>query len=114
MSKYYARKVTYKGITFDSRKEYRYYRRLELLEKAKEIKNIVLQPKFLLQDSFKAEINGKLKTHRKIHYIADFQYFDCKLNKTIVVDVKGMKTDVYKLKVKLLLSKYPDINFYEV
>lgn len=74
----------------------------------KEITELQLQPKFLLQDSFKY----KDKVERKIYYIADFSYK--KDGKLIVEDVKGKKTDVYKLKRKLFLYKYTDINFREV
>ena len=62
-----------------------------------------LQPRFLLQESFKK--NGK--TFRKIEYIADFMYEED--GKVIVEDVKGMKTDVFKLKRKLFEYKYPDL-----
>ena len=31
-----------------------------------------------------------------------------------VIDVKGVRTDVYKLKRKMLLFKYPDLIFREV
>ena len=65
------------------------------------------QVRFVLQDSFK--INGK--TERAIVYIADFTYI---LNGALMVeDVKGFKTEVYKIKRKLLLFKYPDIIFLE-
>ena len=33
--------------------------------------------------------------------------------KTIYEDVKGVQTEVYKLKKKLLFYKYPDICFFE-
>ena len=33
--------------------------------------------------------------------------------KTIYEDVKGVQTEVYKLKKKLLLWQYPDICFFE-
>ena len=41
--------------------------------------------------------NGR--TFRKIEYIADFQYIEN--GKTIVEDVKGIQTDVFKLKHKI-------------
>ena len=46
-------------------------------------------------------------THRKIEYVADFMYID-KDDKKIVEDVKGMMTDVYKLKKKLFLNLYDE------
>ena len=46
-------------------------------------------------------------------YTADFvvEYADGRVE---VIDVKGMRTDVYKLKRKLLLSRHPDMIFREV
>lgn len=100
-SKYKAVKTEINGIKFDSKKEARRYKELKILEKADEIKSLELQPRFLLQEKFK--YNGK--TIRKIEYIADFRYIDEKGN-TVVEDVKGMKTEVYKIKKKIFLKKY--------
>lgn len=100
-SKYKAVKTEVNGIKFDSKKEARRYKELKILEKADEIKSLELQPRFLLQEKFK--YNGK--TIRKIEYVADFRYIDEKGN-TIVEDVKGMKTEVYKIKKKIFLKKY--------
>ena len=100
-SKYSAVKTEINGIKFDSKKEARRYKELKILEKADEIKSLELQPRFLLQEKFK--YNGK--TIRKIEYIADFRYIDEKGN-TIVEDVKGMKTEVYKIKKKIFLKIY--------
>lgn len=102
-NKYKNRKVQIDRYVFDSVKEGKRYRELALLEQAGEISDLELQPKFLLQESFRK--NGK--TYRSISYIADFMY---KQNgKTIVEDVKGIKTDVFKLKLKLFEYKYPEL-----
>ena len=109
--KYHNRKVIVDdGIKFDSLKEARRYKELKILEKANEITELRLQVKFELQPSFKK--NGK--TIRKIEYIADFTYYDNKLNKYIVEDTKGYKTDVYKLKKKLFEYKYPHLTIKEL
>jgi hypothetical protein len=79
-----------------------------MLERAGVIKELKLQPKFLLQEGF--ERDGK--KYRAIFYIADFEYI--KDGKRIVEDVKGMKTDVYKLKKKMFLKKYPQVEFKEI
>jgi hypothetical protein len=63
-----------------------------------------------LQDGFKK--NGK--TYRKIVYKADFEYFDIQQGKVIIEDVKGVKTEVYKLKKKLFEYKYPELSITEV
>lgn len=88
---------------FDSIAESKRYKELKLLLKAGEISDLKLQPRFLLQGSFKK--NGK--TFRKIEYIADFQYIEN--GKTIVEDVKGIQTDVFKLKHKIFEKVYPDL-----
>lgn len=70
MNKYRNKKVQVDMYVFDSIAESRRYKELKILERAGEISNLELQPKFLLQDSFKK--NGK--TFRKIEYVADFMY----------------------------------------
>lgn len=99
-SKYRAFKTTVGGITFDSGLEARRYTQLKILEVAGTIKNIQLQPKFRLMDSFKYA--GK--TIRAIDYIADFMYEEN--DKTIVEDVKGIRTKDYIIKSKLFIKKY--------
>jgi len=109
-SKYFNEKIVFDDITFDSKKEYKRYYNLKLLERANEIKDLKLQVEFELQPSFKK--NGVC--YRKISYVADFVYYDNKLNRTIVEDTKGFKTDVYKLKKKLFEYKYPDLEIKEI
>ena len=102
MSKYHNKKVQVDMYVFDSIAESRRYKELVLLERAGQIRDLELQPKFLLQEGFKK--NGK--TYRPIYYVADFMYWGG--NKMIVEDVKGIETDVFKLKHKLFEHKYPD------
>ena len=107
MSKYLAKKTIVNGIEFDSKKESGRYATLLLLQQSGRIKNLKLQPRFVLQESFKK--NGT--TYRKIEYVADFEYFDVKENKEIVEDVKSNFTEkdkVFRLKRKLFEYKYPD------
>lgn len=103
-SKYNAKKITIDGHDFPSKREAERYCELKLFLKAGLIRNLELQPRFLLQDEFfdKNEIK-----HKKIEYVADFMYID-KCGKTIVEDVKGVLTDVYKIKKKMFLKKYDD------
>ena len=68
--KYKNKKTQVDMYEFDSIAESRRYKELALLERTGEIKDLQLQPRFLLQESFKK--NGK--TYRKIEYIADFMY----------------------------------------
>lgn len=102
-NKYKNKKVEYHGIKFDSKKERDYYIVLEMMLKNKQITDLKTQVKFELQPSFKF----KGKTIRSINYIADFTY--TKDGQLVIVDTKGYKTEVYKLKKKLMQFKGYDI-----
>lgn len=108
--KYGARKTVVDGIEFASGREAKYYAELKLRERAGEVEAIQLQPPFELQPAF---VDAQGRKHRAINYVADFLFFDKREGRMKVVDVKGMRTDVYKLKRKLLLHKYPAIHFEE-
>lgn len=98
-NKYKNKKVVYDGIKFDSKKEGAYYLKLKLLEEKGIISDLKLQVKFELQPKFQF---GN-KTIRAINYIADFTYIQD--NKLHIVDTKGVRTDVYKLKKKMMEYK---------
>ena len=70
MNKYRNKKTQVNMYVFDSIAESKRYKELALLQRAGEIQNLELQPRFLLQESFKK--NGK--TYRKFEYRADFMY----------------------------------------
>lgn len=99
-SKYKNKKVVYDEIKFDSQKERNYYIKLKLLEDKGKIKNLKLQVKFELQPKFKS---GN-KNIQAISYIADFTYLD-EENKLHIIDTKGVRTDVYKIKKKMMQYK---------
>lgn len=101
-SKYHAKKTIVDGITFDSAREARRYQELKLLERAGEIRGLRRQVRFELLPAF--DVDGK--HYRPTTYIADFTYTDAKTGKKIVEDVKGMRTDVYKLKAKMFAHRY--------
>ncbi|MBR6689723.1 MAG: DUF1064 domain-containing protein [Bacilli bacterium] len=101
-NKYKNKKVVYDGIKFDSNCEMAYYIKLKMLEEKGIIKDLELQKSFELQPSFK--LNGK--TYQKITYKADFSYVSVEDNKIHIVDTKGFRTDVYKLKRKMFAYKY--------
>ncbi len=101
--KYHNIKIWYKGIKFDSKKEMDRYKELEWLENNDYICCLELQKKFLLQEGY---VNKKSKKIRPIYYIADFYYFDITKGEWVVEDVKGIKTEVYKLKKKLFEYRY--------
>lgn len=84
------------GYTFDSIAESQRYSQLKLLERAKAIIDLKRQVKFVLID--------KSQYGREVSYIADFTYYDG--NKLVVEDVKGIKTDIFKLKARLFAERY--------
>ena len=104
-SKYNNIKTIVDDITFDSKREAEYYCQLKLLKRAGEIKDFGLQPRYELQPTFKK--NGT--THRSITYVADF-IIDNNDGTTEVVDIKGMETQVFKIKKKLFEYIYPDLS----
>lgn len=114
MKRKYSNKKTTRTIgretyEFDSLKEARRFDDLILLLKAKKIEKLELQPEYILCGSFKH--NGK--TIRGTKYIADFRYTEN--GKTIVEDVKGMKTIQYQIKMKWFLTLYGDeLTFKEI
>ena len=110
-SKYRNRKTVIDGITFDSKKEARRYSELKLLKKAGHIKNLELQPSFVLVDGY---VNGTGKKIRPMIYKADFRYYDVMGKCEVVEDVKGVRTEVYKLKKKLFEERYAPLTITEV
>lgn len=96
MSKYKNKKVVYKDMKFDSKKEYLRYLVLEDMQRKGEISEMKTQVPFVLIPPF--QLNGK--KYKGIRYIADFVYK--KDGKVIIEDTKGYRTDVYKIKRKLM------------
>ena len=74
---------------FDSKHEYECFKKLELRQKTGEITALSTQVAFHLQDC---------------KYIADFVYLDLKTKLWVIADAKGMKTAMYRLKKKMMLS----------
>lgn len=100
-SKYKNRKAEYNGITFDSQKEMRRYVELLGMCEAGLITDLHLQQDFTLQERYLDADGNKVDA---IKYRADFTYYDS-VGNWVIEDVKGMKTDVYKLKKKLMAGK---------
>lgn len=100
MSKYHNRKIVRGGETYDSVKEYRRAKELELLEKGGVIKDLKRQVRFELLPSQRDAQTGKV-IERPVTYIADFVYFEG--DKLVVEDTKGFRTKDYIIKRKLML-----------
>lgn len=115
--KYGNSKLKIDGKTFDSKKEYRRYCELKLMEQAGIIEDVAHQVKFVLIPAQYEETNevytkgprkGLTKQgpllEKECSYYADFTY---KENGNLVVeDVKGVRTTEYILKRKMMLYFY--------
>ena len=93
--KYHARPTTVDGIRFASQKEARRYQELRLLERAGEITQLELQPRYRL-DAAGGEFIGE--------YRADFRYLSVGVE--VVEDVKGVRTSLYRWKKRHVEAQY--------
>jgi len=108
-NKYNAKKTPcFYGHIHDSVKEARRCEELHLLLKAGKIKNLQLQVEYELLPAQKYHL--PTKNERAVTYVADFVYYDCTLNKTVVEDCKGKRTKDYIIKRKYFKNKYCDEN----
>jgi len=104
-NKYGSKKIEVDGYMFDSKKEAKMYEQLRDMQKVGMIKDLELQPEFLLQKKFRNFDGDKI---REIKYYADFMFFDCEQDRWRVVDCKGYKTKVFRIKRKLFDFIYRD------
>lgn len=93
-SKFGNRKKVLDGITFDSTREARRYQDLVLMQKGGQI-NLLRR-----QVPYPIYIKGK----KICDWLADFVYIQNGL--VVVEDSKGHKTDIYKLKKKMVEAEY--------
>ena len=96
-SKYRNKPVTVDGIKFHSIRESVYYADLKLRERAGEIRNLTLQPKFPIT------INGE----KVCDVVLDFSFYE--ENRRRVLDIKGFDTPISRLKRKLVHAVYPGV-----
>ena len=102
-NKYGNKKCRIDGFTFDSQKEGMRYAELKILLRENKIRDLELQKEYELVPAYRDAITGKMV--RPVYYKADFVYYDIENEKTVIEDVKGYKTDAYKIKKKLMGSK---------
>lgn len=104
-SKYQAKKMIFRGETFDSKKEMERYIELLAMEQRGEIKNLARQVRY---EVIPRQVKSDGKVERAVFYIADMTY---QANgETVVEDVKGYKHsqayNVFSIKRKLMLLRY--------
>lgn len=93
-NKYGANRCEVDGISFDSTKEARRYGELKILQSAGFIKELTRQV------SYDLVVEG-------VHictYRSDFEYLENGIK--VVEDAKGMRTDIYLIKRRLMLALY--------
>ena len=105
MSKYRNRVLDTPDGRFDSVKEYSRWQELNLLQRAGEIYELQRQVPFVLIPTQRDEITGKV-IEKECKYIADFTYRSCKNGRLTVEDTKGLKTEKYIIKRKLMLYRH--------
>lgn len=110
-NKYRNRKTLLDGIWFDSAWEATVYAQLLLREQAGEISDLKLQTVWVLQDAFR-DRDGM--HHRAITYRDDFDFLEQDIAERVVIDAKGTETEVYKIKRKLFLFRYPHVVFRQM
>jgi hypothetical protein len=100
--KYKAQPVELDGFKFDSKREAYRYSQLKLLQQAGKISNLNMQLRYPLKCGDKVLLikSQGFPSGRRATYIADFVYEEN--GETIIEDVKGMATPVYKLKKAIM------------
>lgn len=109
MRKYGNTKVTVDGHKFDSKMEADYYYYLKIKKSKGEIANFTVHPTIVIQEPFKF----KGKTVKAITYTPDFmvRYLDGNVD---YIDVKGVKTQEFRIKEKMLKYLYRNVDNYDI
>lgn len=109
-NKYHNEQTVVRGISFDSKKEANRYVELMRMVKTGRIRKLKLQQDFTLQEGYTTPDGERV---RPIKYRADFTYERMAMdgNGTThwvfeVEDVKGVRTEKYKLKKKMMLERF--------
>ena len=96
-NKYFAQKVEYDGIKFDSKLKAARYKILKNMQGDGHISHLEVQV------PYECMVEGK----KICKYIADFRYW-CK-DQYVVEDTKGIVTQVFRLKKKLVEATHPGV-----
>ena len=102
--KYNSERVQLDGYTFDSKAEARRYGALRLLVASGHIRDLRVHPRYVLQ---KAWIDAAGKKQSAITWTGDFQYLED--GRLVIEDVKGVRTAVFNLKLRMFKFKYPGV-----
>lgn len=104
-NKYNAKRIKLDGICFDSQKEAEYYSNLKLLVRSGAIDGFTHHGNMIVAEGIDDERGSIYETDFIVFY-PDGHYE--------VVDTKGVETDVFKVKMKVLKSRYPHVKIRTV
>lgn len=122
--KYAHTKTEVDGIVFDSKMEADFYKHLKALQEEGSVTHFETQPEYVLQEKFilvdgerfkgshplfnKMKKKHNAKTYAAIKYRSDFlvTFAD---GEQMVIDVKGVETPEFKIKKKMFMYKYPEL-----
>lgn len=110
--KYNNTKVIRDGITFDSKKELRMYLVLREWQEQGRIKDLKCHAVYELQPRFELVKRGLTRINRPITYLPDFVFYDNEEQRVRILDAKGARTEVYKVKKKLFEWKFKEQGLY--
>lgn len=115
-NKYNAQKTIVDGWTFDSKAEAKRYHELKLMQKNDEIQYFLCQVPFRLPGNIIYRVDFQIARHSWKCNKCQFVYFcDCMIygneyldhvNEIIYEDVKGVLTDVSRIKIKQVQEIY--------
>jgi hypothetical protein len=108
-NKYRAKPCTIDGHRFASQAEGLRYTELRMLQTAGRISDLRLQPRYVLAERYQRADGG---WERAVTYVADFAYLEA--GREIVEDVKGVETQVWRMKRRLFLQQYPALELRTV
>lgn len=109
-NKFGAKKTIIDGIKFDSKREAEYYSQLKIMQRGGLIQSFKRQVSFDLFAHSSVSLGSFTHPTEIAHHIVDFLVINLRGNRE-VHEVKGMETDVWKLKRKIFEANYPEIKY---
>jgi Protein of unknown function (DUF1064) len=109
-AKYGNRRTSADNVIFASVREAKAYENLKVLQQMGVIRDLKLQPRFELQAPMVTPWGRKL---RRIEYVGDFSYVEGSTGISVVVDSKGFRPALYRVKAKIFQAKFPQYRFEE-
>lgn len=104
-NKYNAKKARVDGLCFDSKKEAEYYNELKFRARAGDIAGFLYHGKMIVAEG----VDGQAG----VTYEPDFVVLNND-NTYEIIDTKGVETQVFKTKIKVLRNRYPNVEIKTV